>query len=385
MKDSLTFSGGPWMLKSWSKDQAVVVPNPKFWGHKPYFDQVTFVPREDQTTEINSLLSGEVSAIFPQPSNVSLLDQFAANPNVKSVGGGSPYVDMLWLNLETPPLNDPVVRQALAYAVDRQAVLDNLVKINNPDAVLLNCIGQWIPGTVWCDNTQFAQYTYQPDKAISLKKDFNPAYIGNFKGKEESLIELRLNSEQLAAQQDILYANDTYALLLVLQALDAAGKDSTIKHVMSGVNPQGCEVHSFKAPSQEELDHDYLWRATNRLPRRGGIGIFNRSYYEECLVTRVHPDLLVKAKIPPRLVTKNIWRERFEDITAMERYLGRNGTVILKFFLNVSKKEQKRRFLERLENPEKNWKFSANDIKERGFWDDPNPSLARRVWIWRLR
>jgi peptide/nickel transport system substrate-binding protein len=168
MKDSMTFSGGPWIVKSWSQDQLILVPNTKYWGHQPYFDQVTFVPRTDTSTEINSLLTGEVSAIFPQPTNVSLLKQFQANPNVDSVGGGSPYVDMLWLNLQSPPLNDLKVRQALSYAVDRQAVVDNMVKINAPSAVVLNCIGQWIPGTPWCDNTQFAKYTYNPQMSLQI-------------------------------------------------------------------------------------------------------------------------------------------------------------------------------------------------------------------------
>ncbi len=174
----------------------------------------------------------------------------------------------------------------------------------------------------------------------------------------------------LAELQDMLYAQDRWAVLLVFQAMDAAGKDGTIKHVMSGVNPQGCEVYSFKAPSDEELDHDYLWRSMKSLPQRGRIGIFNRSYYEETLVVRVHRELLAKQKLPPEVVDKDIWEERYEDIRSLERYLTRNGVVVRKFFLHVSKKEQKRRFLERLENPEKNWKFSINDIKERKFWTD---------------
>jgi PPK2 family polyphosphate:nucleotide phosphotransferase len=210
----------------------------------------------------------------------------------------------------------------------------------------------------------------EPGKTISLKKDFDPAYTGNFKVKEESLIELGLNIVQLAGQQDILYANDTYALLLVLQALDAAGKDSTIKHVMSGVNPQGCEVHSFKAPSQEELDHDYLWRAAKRLPQRGAIGIFNRSYYEDVLVVRVHPELLAKQHLPPGGKDQSIWKRRFEEINCFERYLVDNGIIVLKLFLNVSKKEQKVRFLERIDEKEKNWKFSASDALERRHWDE---------------
>ena len=176
--------------------------------------------------------------------------------------------------------------------------------------------------------------------------------------------------EVLAHLQDKLYAQDQWAVLLIFQAMDAAGKDGAIKHVMSGVNPQGCEVYSFKAPTSEDLDHDYLWRCMKRLPERGRIGIFNRSYYEETLVVRVHPGLLGAQKVPRELVTKDIWRERFEDIRTFERYLTRNGVVIRKFFLHVSRKEQRRRFLERLQIPEKNWKFSAADAKEREYWDD---------------
>jgi PPK2 family polyphosphate:nucleotide phosphotransferase len=176
--------------------------------------------------------------------------------------------------------------------------------------------------------------------------------------------------EMLAKLQDMLYAQDRWAVLLIFQAMDAAGKDGAIKHVMSGVNPQGCQVYSFKAPTSEDLDHDYLWRCMKCLPERGRIGIFNRSYYEETLVVRVHPEFLEKQKLPPELVTRGIWKERFQDIRAFERYLARNGVVICKFFLHVSKKEQKKRFLERLENPEKNWKFSAADMDERGFWNE---------------
>jgi PPK2 family polyphosphate:nucleotide phosphotransferase len=169
--------------------------------------------------------------------------------------------------------------------------------------------------------------------------------------------------------QDRLYAQDKWAVLLIFQAMDAAGKDGAIKHVMSGVNPQGCDVHSFKSPSAEDLDHDYLWRAMKVLPNRGHIGIFNRSYYEETLVVRVHPEFLAKQKIPRELVTKDIWKQRFEDIRNFETYLANNGIIVCKFFLHLSKKEQKRRFLERLETPDKNWKFSAADMAERGFWD----------------
>ncbi|HEX7229838.1 MAG TPA: polyphosphate kinase 2 family protein [Candidatus Binatia bacterium] len=176
--------------------------------------------------------------------------------------------------------------------------------------------------------------------------------------------------EVLAELQDRLYAQDNWAVLLIFQAMDAAGKDGAIKHVMSGVNPQGCQVFSFKAPTSEDLDHDYLWRCIKSLPERGRIGVFNRSYYEETLVVRVHQEFLQKQKLPPDLITKDIWKERFQDIRSFERYLSRNGVCIRKFFLYVSNKEQKKRFLERIEEPEKNWKFSANDAKERQYWDD---------------
>jgi PPK2 family polyphosphate:nucleotide phosphotransferase len=175
---------------------------------------------------------------------------------------------------------------------------------------------------------------------------------------------------KLEQYQDVLYAQNTYALLILFQAMDAAGKDGTIKHVMSGVNPQGCQVFSFKAPSAEELDHDYLWRCSKSLPERGRIGIFNRSYYEEVLVTRVHPETLAKQQLPPEAKGKDIWQRRFEEINNFEKYLVDNGIIILKFFLNVSKEEQKKRFLERIEMPNKNWKLSPNDAKERELWDD---------------
>ena len=187
--------------------------------------------------------------------------------------------------------------------------------------------------------------------------------------KQAAQVALAEGVERMAALQDKLYAQDRWALLLVFQAMDAAGKDGTIKHVMSGVNPQGCQVSSFKAPSATDLDHDYLWRANQCLPERGRIGIFNRSYYEETLVVRVHPELLARQTIPEDLVGHAIWQHRFRDIRHYEDYLGRNGVVVRKFFLHVSKQEQKRRFLERLENPEKNWKFSAADIRERAHWD----------------
>jgi PPK2 family polyphosphate:nucleotide phosphotransferase len=186
------------------------------------------------------------------------------------------------------------------------------------------------------------------------------------KDKAEKILET--NRKRLSDFQEKLYAQDRWSLLLIFQGMDAAGKDSAIKSIFDGVNPQGCEVHAFKQPSTLELDHDFMWSSAIALPQRGRIGIFNRSYYEECLVVRVHPEILAKEKIPPELVTRNIWRERFEDISAFERYLARNGTIILKFFLNVSKEEQRERFLERLDEPAKNWKFSMADIAERALW-----------------
>jgi PPK2 family polyphosphate:nucleotide phosphotransferase len=201
-------------------------------------------------------------------------------------------------------------------------------------------------------------------------KDHDPAYTAGLDSKDEGKRLLEEGVAKLSELQDKLYAEDRWAVLVIFQAMDAAGKDGAIKHVMSGVNPQGCQVYSFKAPSSEELDHDYLWRTMKCVPERGRIGIFNRSYYEEVLVVRVHPDLLKAERVPPSLVTKDIWKERFEDISAFERYMTRNGILILKFFLNLSKKEQKRRFLDRLDQEEKNWKFSAADIRERGYWDD---------------
>ena len=203
-------------------------------------------------------------------------------------------------------------------------------------------------------------------------KDIDPGDTLEFTGEDKPRAKeaLATGVEALADYQEKLYADDKRALLLIFQAMDAAGKDGAIKHVLSGVNPQGCQVHSFKAPSSEDLDHDYLWRSMKVLPNRGQIGIFNRSYYEEVLVVRVHPAFLEKQKLPRELVTKNIWQERFEDIRNFEQYLTRNGVVVLKFFLHLSKKEQKRRFMERLENPEKHWKFSSSDMAEREFWDD---------------
>jgi len=201
-------------------------------------------------------------------------------------------------------------------------------------------------------------------------KDIDPRDTLNLKSEDKPRAKEALAAGilALASLQDMLYAQDRWGMLLIFQAMDAAGKDGAIKHVMSGVNPQGVEVYSFKSPSPEDLDHDYLWRCMKCLPQRGRIGIFNRSYYEETLVVRVHPEYLGNQKLPPELVTKDIWKDRFQDIRCFERYLARNGIVVRKFFLHVSKKEQKKRFLERVENPAKNWKFSASDMGERRFW-----------------
>ena len=203
-------------------------------------------------------------------------------------------------------------------------------------------------------------------KDYETKASFNLGEEGKPLVKET----LQIGVDALAAMQDILYAQDKWSLLIIFQAMDAAGKDGAIKHVMSGINPQGCQVSSFKAPSSEELDHDFLWRCQKHLPERGRIGIFNRSYYEEVLVVRVHEAILKGQKLPEKLVTKDIWEDRFQDIRNFEKYLNRNGTIVIKFFLNVSKEEQKERFIERIEDPEKNWKFSAGDVKERGYWND---------------
>ena len=203
-------------------------------------------------------------------------------------------------------------------------------------------------------------------------KDYDPADTLDFTSEDKPRAKeaLAIGIQLLADLQDMLYAQDRYAVLLIFQAMDAAGKDGAIKHVMSGINPQGCQVYSFKAPTSEDLDHDFLWRCMRCLPERGRIGIFNRSYYEETLVVRVHKEFLEKQRLPPELVTKDIWEERFQDIRAFERYLTRNGVIVRKFFLNVSRKEQRKRFLSRIEEPEKNWKFSGSDIEERGYWND---------------
>ena len=210
------------------------------------------------------------------------------------------------------------------------------------------------------DGTKFRLKDYSTEPNFELGKEDKPLV------KET----LQMGVTALAALQDILYAQDKWSLLLVFQAMDAAGKDGAIKHVMSGVNPQGCQVSSFKAPSAEDMDHDFLWRCQKHLPERGRIGIFNRSYYEEVLVVRVHEKILKGQKLPPKLVTENIWEERFKDIRNFEKYLYRNGTIVIKFFLNVSKDEQRRRFIERVDDPDKNWKFSAADANERGYWKE---------------
>ena len=209
----------------------------------------------------------------------------------------------------------------------------------------------------------------RPKGKVSMD-DFDPGYTWKGVKKENAKQLLSDGVRRLAALQDKFYAQDTYSLLIVLQAMDAAGKDGTIRHVMSGLNPQGCQVYSFKGPSPEERDHDYLWRSMKALPERGRIGIHNRSYYEEVLVTRVHPQILESQQLPADRKRNTIWKERYEQINNFEDYLVDNGVIVLKFFLNVSRKEQKRRFMERLDRPEKNWKFSVNDAKERAFWGD---------------
>jgi PPK2 family polyphosphate:nucleotide phosphotransferase len=214
------------------------------------------------------------------------------------------------------------------------------------------------------------RYRIEEGKGFRLR-DHAPDDDGDLDlDKEAGAALLQKGVQMLAAQQDMLYAQDRWSVLCIFQAMDAAGKDGAIKHVFSGVNPQGCHVAAFKAPSATELDHDFLWRHAAQLPQRGQIGIHNRSWYEEVLVARVHPAILANQKLPPRLVTKHVWDERLEDIAAYERYLARQGTVVLKFFLNVSREEQRRRFLSRIEEPAKNWKFSAADVQERQHWDD---------------
>lgn len=217
---------------------------------------------------------------------------------------------------------------------------------------------------------KYDEFKVSEGKKLSLSKHKTDA-TGKYKDKEAAVADLEKNIERLSKLQDVLYAQNHHSLLIIIQALDAAGKDGLIKHVMTGLNPQGCQVFAFKAPSQEELDHDFLWRASKSLPERGRLGIFNRSYYEEVLVVRVHPQILQNQPLPTKTKNdKKVWEKRFDDIRNFEKYLNRNGVHVVKFFLNVSKDEQKKRFLERIDLPEKNWKFSAGDIKERGHWDD---------------
>ena len=211
------------------------------------------------------------------------------------------------------------------------------------------------------------KFVVKPGKRMSLK-DFDPSYTGKHVDHESAKDKLAKDIEKLIQLQDQLYADDRYSVLMVFQAMDAAGKDGTIKHVMSGINPAGCEVYSFKAPSAVELDHDFMWRTSCSLPQRGRIGIFNRSYYEEVLTVRVHPEFLEKEKLPDGAVSKKIWDERYKDINSFEKYLSRNGYVVLKFFLYISKGEQKKRFLDRIEDPTKNWKISRSDMAERALW-----------------
>jgi PPK2 family polyphosphate:nucleotide phosphotransferase len=212
-------------------------------------------------------------------------------------------------------------------------------------------------------------YRVEDGKKFSLK-DFDPADTGKLHSKDDAKELLEKGIASLSELQEKLYACNKWGLLLIFQAMDAAGKDGAVSHVMSGVNPAGCQVYSFKSPSAEELNHDFLWRTSQRVPERGRIGIFNRSYYEETLIVRVHPEILKAEKIPPSLMTPEIWKQRFEDINCFEHYLSRNGILVRKFFLNLSKGEQKKRFLARLDHPEKNWKFSTGDIHERKYWDD---------------
>ncbi len=229
------------------------------------------------------------------------------------------------------------------------------------------------------DRKNFLKEAHKLSKAFRVSngadfklKNIDPESTLHFRSddKKQAKSALKQGVEVLSTLQDVLYAQDRWGVLLIFQAMDAAGKDGAIKHVMSGVNPQGCQVSAFKAPSATDLDHDYLWRCSQHLPQRGNIGIFNRSYYEETLIVRVHPEIFAKQKLPPSLVTPDIWKDRFQDIRNFERYLTRNGIVVRKFFLHLSKEEQKRRFLERIDTPEKQWKFSSSDAQERNHWDE---------------
>jgi PPK2 family polyphosphate:nucleotide phosphotransferase len=228
-----------------------------------------------------------------------------------------------------------------------------------PRKDILDLIGKYVDPFRVTRAKDFRLEDYDPSDTLGLKMD-----------KSEAAELLERGSAWLAMEQDVLYAQDSWSVLIIFQAMEAAGKDSTIKHVMSRVNPQGCDVCSFKQPSAEELSHDFLWRYSSKVPERGRIGIFNRSYYEEVLVVRVHEALLKAQKMPPTLVTKSIWNERLADVARFEDYLCRQGVVLLKFYLNLSREEQKKRFMDRLDKPDKNWKFSAADVRERGYWDD---------------
>ena len=239
-----------------------------------------------------------------------------------------------------------------------QTRLNNLKRIEKKE--LINRAKKFSDKYRVCNGMQFKLNDF--DTKVDF--DLGPEDKSEFKET------LQIGVDALSDMQDVLYAQDKWSLLLIFQAMDAAGKDGAIKHVMSGVNPQGCQVSSFKAPTSEDLDHDFLWRCIKNLPERGRIGIFNRSYYEEVLVVRVHKQILENQKLPGKLITTDIWENRFEDIRNFEKYLNRNGTIVIKFFLNVSKKEQKKRFIERIDDPEKNWKFSVTDVKERGYWDE---------------
>jgi PPK2 family polyphosphate:nucleotide phosphotransferase len=219
----------------------------------------------------------------------------------------------------------------------------------------------------------------QPGEKVSLKKDFDPGFTGGFDDKTGALEHVAGNVQRLSDLQQRLYAQDTYGILIILQAMDAAGKDGAIRHVMAGVNPQGCHVTSFKSPSSEELDHDYLWRATKALPARGMIGIFNRSYYEEVLAVRVHPEFLAKQNLPSNGRRSDIWKQRFQEINNFEKYLTNNGIGVIKFFLNISRKEQRKRFISRIDQPEKNWKFSVADYQERTRWDEYQSAIEEML------
>jgi PPK2 family polyphosphate:nucleotide phosphotransferase len=254
----------------------------------------------------------------------------------------------------TPAVSEPETQKA----AKSDSRLQNLTKMSRKE--LIKRARKFSERYCVTDGEKFSLKDYDTKASRELSREDKPLVKKT----------LQLGIEALATMQDVLYADDKWSLLLIFQAMDAAGKDGAIKHVMSGVNPQGCQVSSFKAPSAEELDHDFLWRCQKHLPERGRIGIFNRSYYEEVLVVRVHENIIKSQKLPPKFITKDIWDKRFKDIRNFEKYLYHNGTIIVKFFLNVSKEEQKERFIERVDNPDKNWKFSPTDAKERAYWKE---------------